>query len=179
MKRESKDSGTDSKVRKYLPGGVPESRDLDESTVPAIFILKRMTLVYLNPATERLAGYSQDELLGMKFTDLFPEGEKKRMHKFCMQAQKSESQSARGEFSLLAKDGQKRLIDLTLSSFDMEGKKATLGTVFVITEVTENARPEMVNYHPDDDAGKRIKELELLYQVSCTVTQSHSLSTAT
>jgi PAS domain S-box-containing protein len=178
MKRESKDSGIDSKVRKFLPRGVPESRGLVEPTIPAIFILQGMRLVFLNPATEKLAGYSQIELLGMKFTDLFPEDEKKSIHKFFKQAQKSESQSTRGEFSLLAKDGQERLIDLTLSSFDLEGKKATLGTAFVITKVIENARPEIKNARPDDDVAKRIKELELLYQVSCNETQSHSLSTA-
>ena len=109
-------------------------RILAEMTVSAIFIYQDMRFYYVNPATVQLTGYSQQELLGMKFNDLFLEIEKKNMRKWGMRVQQSDNLSVRGEFKIITKGGEERWIDLTTATIFYSGRHAAIGTAFDITE---------------------------------------------
>jgi PAS domain S-box-containing protein len=122
-----------------------------------------MRLKYVNPATEHLTGYSRQELLEMRFNDLFPEDEKKSMRNWGMQVQRGKTHSSHGEFRVITKSREERWINLTTTTIDFDNKRAAIGTAFdVIEYMLEETR-------------KRLTELELLYQASLAAAQIHSL----
>jgi PAS domain S-box-containing protein len=109
-------------------------RFLTEVTSSAIFIFQGMRFKYGNSATERLTGYSRQELLEMKFTDLFPSSVRKSMRSWGMQVQRDKTVSSHGEFMIITKIGEERWIDLTTTTIDFDKKPAAIGTAFDITE---------------------------------------------
>jgi PAS domain S-box-containing protein len=116
-------------------------RVLAETTTSAIIILQGTRLKYVNPATERLTGYSQQELLGMNFHDLFPVGKKRFMREWGRQAQHGEILSPGGEFKITTKNGDDRWIDLAAAAIEYGGKPAAIGTAF---DCTERKRAEIL-----------------------------------
>ena len=63
---------------------------LAEMAPSAVFIFQGTRIKYVNPAAERLTGYSKQELLKSNFYDLFPAGRKKNMRDWGMQVQRGE-----------------------------------------------------------------------------------------
>jgi len=116
-------------------------RILAETATSVIFIIQGTRLKYVNPATERLTGYSQQELLGMNFHDLFPVGKKRFMRDWGKQAQHGEILSPRGEFKITTKNGDDRWIDLEAAVIEYGGKPAAIGTAF---DCTERKRAEIL-----------------------------------
>ncbi len=163
MAQVSSDIPSRPKAAEALRESITRFRSLTELTASAIFIYQGMRLKYVNPATEHLTGYSRQELLEMKFNDLFPEDAKKSMRDWGMRVQRGKNLSLHGEFRIITKSGEKRWIDLTTTTIDFEKKRAAIGTAFDITE------------HMLEETRKRLTELELLYQASLAAAQIHSL----
>ena len=69
-------------------------RALAEMAPSAVFIFQGTRLKFVNPAAERLTGYSKQELLKSNFYDLFPAGRKKYMREWGMQVQRGEIPSS-------------------------------------------------------------------------------------
>lgn len=122
------------KVEKAESMSETNFRALAELTVSAIFIYKGMRFKYVNPATEKLTGYSKQELLEMDFTDLFHVNRRKVMRNWGMQVQKDINLISHGEFQIISKSGEERWIDITLTSIEHQKTNAALGTAFDITD---------------------------------------------
>lgn len=104
-----------------------------EMTVSSILIFQGTRIKYVNPATKLLTGYSQQELLGKNFYDLFSPEEKKIARKWVRQIQLGEVVSPRREFKIISKDGGKHWIDLAVSIIKFGGRPAVYGMAFDIT----------------------------------------------
>jgi len=141
MAQVSSDIPSQQKAEDALRESDTKFRILAELTVSAIFIYQGMRFKYVNPATEHLTGYSRQELLEMKFNDLFPENAKKSMHNWGMRVQRGETLSSHGEFRIITKSGEERWIDLTTTTMDFDKKQAAIGTAF---DITEHKRAEVL-----------------------------------
>jgi PAS domain S-box-containing protein len=106
---------------------------LAEMTASAIFIFKGALVLYVNPAAERLTGYSRQELLKMNFRDIFTKDARKVIQSLRVQIRKEESDSAEAECKIITKSGEERWINFTMAEIDFENKTAILGTAFDIT----------------------------------------------
>jgi len=137
-------------------------RTLAEMTASAIFIFQGTHFRYVNPATELLTGYSQEELLGMNFYDLFPSGTKKSIHRWGAQVQRGEQAPPRAEFRIVTKNGEERWIDLALAPIEFEAKPAALGTA---VDFTERKRAEVLQdaVYRIAQAADRSKRLDDLF----------------
>jgi len=106
-----------------------------QMTHSAIFIFKGdLSIIFSNRSMERLTGYSQEELLTMKVTDILsPE------HHSAFLSMNSNQFMDKGaprnaEFELLKRNGTRRWMDLTWGEVMFQDVQATIGTAFDITE---------------------------------------------
>ncbi len=108
-------------------------RTLAETTTSAIFVFSKDKFLYVNKTTERITGYSSNELLNMNFWDVvhpdFRELVKKRgqMRVTGKEAPKSY------EFKVLNKSGEGIWINFSASIIKWKGKNAALGSAVDIT----------------------------------------------
>jgi PAS domain S-box-containing protein len=116
-------------------------RALAEMAPSAVFIFQGTRLRFVNPAAERLTGYSRPELIKSNFYDLFAAGSKKIIRDWGMQVQRGDSPSARAEFNLITKAGEERWVELTASTINYEGKPAAIATA---VEFSQQQREEIL-----------------------------------
>ena len=109
-------------------------RSLAETTSSGIFICTR-SIIYANPAIEKISGYSGAELTGRMFGELIHPAFKEAYEKLnaaCMEI--SLEEPLRKEFKIITKEGAERWLELTAKSINYRGAPALLGTVFDITD---------------------------------------------
>jgi PAS domain S-box-containing protein len=116
-------------------------RVLAEMAPLAVFILQGTGFAYVNPAGERLTGFTAEELYKRKFYDLFPAGSKRSMRKWGLQVQHAESLSLHGDFNFITANGDECWIDVTATSINHAGKPAAIITAF---ELNEKRREEIL-----------------------------------
>jgi PAS domain S-box-containing protein len=124
-----------------MPQGDAKFHLLAEMAPLAVFICQGKKFKYVNPATERLTGFSELELLNHDFTDLFPADMKESMHEWGMQVQRGEVPLLHGEFNIIKKNKIVCWVDLTAVPIEFEGKPAVVGTAF---EINEKRREEVL-----------------------------------
>ena len=121
-------------------------RALSEIAPSAIFIFQGTRLMFVNPAAERLTGYSKHELLKSNFYDLFPVERKKYMRDWGMQVQRGDTASTHGEFNLLTRAGDERCVDLSAAPINFEGKPAAIVTAVEFSQRQREETPQDVVY---------------------------------
>ncbi len=109
-------------------------RRMAESTAVAIYILSGDKLIYVNPACERLTGYSKEELLQMNFWELVHPDFRELVTQRALARMRGEEVPTRYEFKILTKDGEERWGDFSPIPIQFEGRLAVLGTAIDITE---------------------------------------------
>jgi PAS domain S-box-containing protein len=114
-------------------------RMLAETTPTAIFLYQGEMIVYANPATERLFGYSNEELLRMRFWDWAHDDfcETVRMNGLAWQRQGAVP--GRYESRFVTKNGEDRW--LVVSAGPIEYRGAPAGVVSFL-DITENKKSE-------------------------------------
>jgi two-component system, cell cycle sensor histidine kinase and response regulator CckA len=124
--------------RKLAEQAVRESesrfRAVAETAASAIFIYKDEIFRYVNPASEKITGYSTGELEGMKFWDLVHPEHREMVQSRGTLRQRGEQLPPRYEFKILTKSGEERWLDFTAGIIDYDGGRAVLGTAFDVTE---------------------------------------------
>jgi diguanylate cyclase (GGDEF)-like protein/PAS domain S-box-containing protein len=113
-------------------------RILAETAAAAIFIYKKDRFYYVNPTMERLTGYSNHELQGMKFFDLVHTGFKDYI-KACNDILRSGEPVSGYEFIIIDKNGQEHWVDYHAGIIEYEGGPAVIGTAYDITELKKAA----------------------------------------
>lgn len=109
-------------------------RVVADTAASAIFIFKDSMFRYANPATSKLSGYLQDELLGLNtWSLLHPEHLdliKERLEAWF----RGEPVPQRSEFKILTRSGETRWIDADSTFIDFEGEAAVLTIAYDITD---------------------------------------------
>jgi PAS domain S-box-containing protein len=102
-------------------------RAVAETAPAAIFIYREDKILYMNPATSEITGYTLDELLQMKLTDLAVEEDRERVRRRLLARQKDEALSARFEMRVLTKSGEERWTEFSGARVMFQGEPAVMG----------------------------------------------------
>ncbi len=115
-------------------------RSLIENMQDGVFIILEKTLVFVNHALARMTGYDYHELIGMNYSKLL------NIQDSTMIDQNyniiiDQTSSASFESSLLHKNGNIVLINISIGSIDYNGDRALHGTV---KDITDKKRAERI-----------------------------------
>jgi PAS domain S-box-containing protein len=110
-------------------------RNLAVSTATAIFVYQDDKFVFANEATEKLMGYSKEELFGMYFWDVVHPDNKQLVKERGIARQNGKNISSRYQIKLLRKDKTEAWIDFAGGIINWSGKKAGIGSAIDITEL--------------------------------------------
>ena len=107
---------------------------LAEMSTALIFIYQGERFTYINSAARQITGYTEDELLNMKFWDLVHPDSREMVHQRGLARQRNEDVPSRYEFKIITKDGKERWLDFAASAIQYEGIPAALGIAFDVTD---------------------------------------------
>ncbi len=109
-------------------------RILAETAASAIIMYQDDRLVYANPATSAITGYSINELVGMSLWDLVHPDFKVVIMQRRRARERGEPTPLRYEVKFIAKGGKERWADYTIGLIPFAGKPTTIVTAFDTTE---------------------------------------------
>jgi diguanylate cyclase (GGDEF)-like protein/PAS domain S-box-containing protein len=109
-------------------------RSLFENANEAIFVAQDGRLVFLNPMTSRLIGYSSEELMGRSFLDFIHPDDQNMVIENYLKRLKGEDFQTRYTFRYLAKNGAIRWMEIGAVLIKWDGRPATLNFCTDITE---------------------------------------------
>jgi PAS domain S-box-containing protein len=123
--------------RRYIQKALAESeevfRTLAETVTAGIYIYRDGNIIYVNPAAEKLSGYSREELLTMSVLDVvhpdFREKVKERIKTRALGWQAP----TRDEDKIVTKSGEERWVDVSAAGTRFRGEPAVIVTAFDIT----------------------------------------------
>ncbi len=114
-------------------------RMLAENTPVAIMIYQDDRFVYANPASTKISGYSQEELIGMEFWSFVHPDHREMVRVRGQERLKGKQQQNRYQFKILNRAGETRWIDFTGNRIQYSGKP---GGIVVCIDITEQKRAE-------------------------------------
>ena len=109
-------------------------RVLAETSPTAIFLYQGEMIIYANPATERLFGYTADELLRMRFWDWAHEDFKEIVRSSGLARQRGESVPCEYESRFVTKNGEDRWLVVSAGLIEYKGRPAGVASFLDITE---------------------------------------------
>jgi PAS domain S-box-containing protein len=107
---------------------------LAEISTAVIVIYQGERFTYVNSAAAQLTGYTEDELLNMKFWELVHPDDREMVHQRGLARQRNENIPTHYDFKIITKDGKERWLDFAASEIHYEGIPAALGIAFDITD---------------------------------------------
>lgn len=121
------------KMQKELENSEARFRTLTEATSAAVFIFQQERFIYLNPASERLTGYSAEELQKMKFWEIVHPDFRELVKNRGINRQRGLSETRHYEFKIITRSGQEKWVDYSTGIAMYQGEMAAIGTCFDIT----------------------------------------------
>ncbi len=109
-------------------------RSVAETAACIILVYQGTQFRYINPTTEVITGYSQQELMAMKFWEIVHPDCREMVRQRGLARQRGEAVPPQYEIKIITKNGEERWIDYTAAPVFFEGHNAALGTGFDITE---------------------------------------------
>lgn len=109
-------------------------RTLAESTQIGISIYDEAGFIYVNPAIERLYGYTREELLRLTWRDLIHPEARPEAEERWQSRQNVGQQYSQGEIRLLNKAGQALWINYSIGTMKFAGQRYVIATSFDITQ---------------------------------------------
>ncbi|HYA88863.1 MAG TPA: PAS domain S-box protein [Nitrospirota bacterium] len=122
------------RVEASLREGAKKFRMLTETVAAAIIIYQGKSLRYFNATTEKMTGYSPNELLHMNIMSLVHPDYRQMVNERSSALWRSKKHSSRYECKIVTKAGDERWVDFTSATIEFEGRPAALGTAYDITE---------------------------------------------
>ena len=109
-------------------------RALAEMTASATLVVQGEKFRYVNPAFERLSGYTLQDLQELRFWDLVHPDFQPLVKDRGFARQRNEKLPTRYEFKYVTKSGEVRWLDYSSTYIEFENKPALMGSGFDITE---------------------------------------------
>ncbi|MRR05437.1 MAG: PAS domain S-box protein [Deltaproteobacteria bacterium] len=126
-------------AEKALRESEEKFRVLAETAPTAIVVYQGENFVYVNPSAVRLFGYSEMELLEMKFWNLVHPESRATIRNYGMARQRGETVPSQYEQMFVNKSGEVGWVLVAAGSFTYRGKPAGIATCI---DITENKRAE-------------------------------------
>ncbi len=118
-----------------LEGSTDWLRVVAESTTLGILVHDRDSILWVNRALERMTGYSREELLARSPLDLVDASARAQLdERWEERLRRRDTTPRRYEVKVRRKDGDERWVELSLSTIELAGRLAGLGTAFDVTE---------------------------------------------
>jgi PAS domain S-box-containing protein len=114
--------------RRSLEESEAQFRALAETTPVATFIEQGTRCCYVNPAAERITGYSRQELLTSVFWSLLLPDSRKLLVERTVRQEDAEESGSRCVVEILTKTNHVTQLDVTVGTFQLNGKLAALIT---------------------------------------------------
>lgn len=130
--------------------------ELADLSPTGIFIYQENNFVYANKATCKITGYSEKELLKMKFWDVVHEDMKDLIRERGYKRMQKEEVVNRYEIKLQTKKGEVKWVDFSASHIIYKGKPAGIGNVFDITE-QKKAHIQLIEAKKKAEESDRLK----------------------
>lgn len=139
-------SGRDHSVRK--PGQFQKTKEdifknestfqaLSESTAASIIVVQEQKIVYMNPAAEKLSGYTPGEINSISFLDLVHPEMKDFVKSRHIARLNREALPPCDEIKIITREGTIKWLNYAATLIRHNGKDAVLGSFFDITERKE------------------------------------------
>lgn len=109
-------------------------RILFENANEAIFVVQNAKLVFINPVTPTMIGYSAAELISRPFMEFIHSEDREMVYEMHVRRMKGEELSHTYSFRVIHKDGNVLWVELNAVLIKWEGKPATLNFLSNITE---------------------------------------------
>lgn len=109
-------------------------RVLAETSAAAIFVYMNEKFISVNHATEKLTGYTKDELLKMNYIDFIHPDFKELVLDRSRRRIKGETVPSRYEFKIITKSGEVRWVEITAGRIMYQRKPAGVATLFDISD---------------------------------------------
>jgi two-component system, cell cycle sensor histidine kinase and response regulator CckA len=110
-------------------------RSVAESTASAMTIHRDGNLLYVNPATERISGYSREELLHMNLAQILHPDSLQLYLERTLARKRGEPVPLETEYKIICKDGEERWMDFTFGGFvNIDSQLGIIGTAYDITD---------------------------------------------
>ncbi len=109
-------------------------RALAETAPCAIFIYQGNRFRYANPASLAMTGYSIAETIGMNARHILDPEDQGLLRGRAAARQRGQDVRGHREFKIRRKDGEVRWLDYSAAAIEYQGRPATLGAAFDITE---------------------------------------------
>lgn len=115
-------------------------RRLAETLTAAIFIFRDEKLHYVNPAAERVTGYSRRELLAMDICSILSRESREEVEKKDVLGATLSDLPIHIEVQIQTKDGRDSWVDVSLNEVEFEGQPARIATVTDVTRRKEREK---------------------------------------
>ncbi len=145
-------TGYDISSKKELEHALKNSeenfRQLAETAPALIYVIQGSDLVYFNLETERVTGYSKEELVNMKNWEFIHPDHREWVNKITLARQRGEYAPNRYETIILNKNGESIWIEVAVSIINFNHQPASLGVGIDITERKKSMEQiKYLNYH--------------------------------
>jgi PAS domain S-box-containing protein len=130
---------TDISERKIFEETLRESEEkfrvMAETSPAAIFLFQEENIIYANTSTERLTGYSQEELSRMKFWDWSDGDFKELVRSRGLARLRGEPVPTQYESRFITKDSEEKWSIVSAGRIEFRGKPAVIATLLDITDI--------------------------------------------
>ena len=140
-------------------------RALAESSSTAIFLIQGTKYIYVNPAFERITGYTIDDLAGMNFWDFIHPDFQELVRSRGLSRLDGEKPPSRYEIKFITKDGHEKWADFSATIIEIEKNPTIIGSTFDITE----------RKHAEEEMRFRTEELVALNRLARVLTVQSTL----
>ncbi len=130
-------------------------RVLAETSPAGIFLYQGERIVYVNPATASMLGYTEQECLEMKFWDWVHDDFKELVKERGLARQRGEQMPSRYECKHVSKSGEERWLFISAGLIEYRGKPAGIVTSF---DITDRKRMEEELQQAHDELEERVRE---------------------
>jgi PAS domain S-box-containing protein len=131
-------SGLDITKRKRAEDAMLESEEkfrvLTETSRAAILMVQDSMFKYVNPAASRILGYTEDEILRMKYWEIVDPGLMEQIKDYGTALVSGKQVPRHFEYKFLKKNGEAGWCDMTIGRLKYKGSHATVIIAFDITK---------------------------------------------